>query len=202
MKAPDGKVKAQSPGKRAKQFLIIALLVLGALTLVAVAASAYLRSCLFPADYREMVKEIAGDNDIDPLMVAAVIFAESNFDEHAISRKDARGLMQILPETASEIAGKLGKKAFSVNELFDPETNIEFGCFYIAGLVEEFAQDHRLAIAAYNGGQTNVRRWLDESGKEGFAAVEECGFDQTRRYVKKVMIAWRVLRVINSMRKF
>ncbi len=107
---------------------------------------------VYPLAYKDLIKKYALQNDINPNLVAATIWVESRFNKNAVSIAGARGLMQLLPSTARSIARRLGEeKSFSANKLFDPETNIKYGTWYLAFYVKKYG-DPTLALIAYNGG--------------------------------------------------
>jgi hypothetical protein len=99
------------------------------------------------APYREIVKAAAARYAVDEELIASVIAAESNFDPKAISKKNARGLMQLLPETAAR---------FGVKDIFDPRENIDAGTHYLSDLLKQYNNDLVLALAAYNAGPEKV----------------------------------------------
>jgi soluble lytic murein transglycosylase len=132
----------------------------------------------YPLSYEHIVVGHARNYDLDPALVAAVIYRESKFDAGARSSSGAIGLMQLLPDTARGIAINTGGTRFRVSDLYDPEINVRYGSFYLRRLLTKY-EDTRLALAAYNAGQTNVDGWIAE-GK----AIE---FPETREYVDAVL---------------
>jgi len=102
------------------------------------------------APYREFVKAAAVRYAVDEELINSVIAAESNFDPKAISRKNARGLMQLLPETAAR---------YGVNDIFDPKENIDAGTHYLSELLKQYNNDLALALAAYNAGPERVTQF-------------------------------------------
>jgi len=131
----------------------------------------------YPLRYEQIVRGHARNYDLDPALVAAVIYRESKFEADARSRSGAIGLMQLLPETAVGIATRTGGTHFRVSDLNDPEINVRYGSWYLRHLLDKYG-DERLALAAYNAGQRNVDHWLD--AREGIA------FPETRDYVGDV----------------
>lgn len=99
------------------------------------------------APFREMVKAAATHYSVDADLITSVISAESNFDPKAVSKKNARGLMQLLPETAAR---------FGVQNIFDPQQNIDAGTHYLRDLLQRYNNDLALALAAYNAGPERV----------------------------------------------
>lgn len=160
--------------------------------LVAVAAlgyfgSRYLITMYYPLKYRTILFQRAQEYGLDPFLVAAVIRAESGFKPRATSDQGARGLMQIMPETGEWIAAQM-KVPYSDELLYDPDYNIRLGCWYLEELHREFGGDTVLALAAYNGGRNNVRKWLDERRWTGeHQTLEQIPFQETRLYVAKVL---------------
>jgi soluble lytic murein transglycosylase len=140
----------------------------------------------YPLAYEEIVRGHAENYDLDPALLAAVIYAESKFDPDVVSSAGAVGLMQLLPDTAQGIADRTGGGAYQEDDLRDPEINVRYGAWYLDHLREKYA-DHPdpigLALAAYNAGQTNVDRWVAEAGP---GRPVEIPFPETRAYVSKV----------------
>jgi soluble lytic murein transglycosylase len=136
----------------------------------------------YPYAWRDEVRDAAQRRGIDPYLVAAVVREESSYYPRATSRAGARGLMQLMPATARLMA--------STGDLEDPVFNIELGTRFLAGLMREF-NDPRLALAAYNAGPNRVRQWLTARRSDDMEAfVEQIPFDETRLYVKKVVLSW------------
>jgi soluble lytic murein transglycosylase len=131
---------------------------------------------------------------IDPLLVSAVVREESSYNPLARSRVGARGLMQLMPETARPMARVRGL-AFQEGELLDdPAANIELGSAYLGGLVRDFG-DARLAVAAYNAGPTRVREWWGARKSDDLEVwVEQIPYNETRNFVRRVMVGWEEYR--------
>ena len=132
----------------------------------------------YPLAYEHVIRGHAENYDLDPALLAAVIYRESKFDADARSSSGAIGLMQLLPDTAKGIAVHTGGKKFVVEDLYDPEINVRYGSFYLRRLLRKY-DDERLALAAYNAGQANVDRWIEEGG--------EIQFPETQQYVDEVL---------------
>ncbi len=131
----------------------------------------------YPLAYESIIRGHARNYDLDPALLAAVIYRESKFDPNARSQSGAIGLMQLLPETARGIALHTGGSKFVVSDLYDPELNVRYGAFYLRRLLRKYRSE-RLALAAYNAGQQNVDEWL--------AARKGIEFAETRDYVAEV----------------
>lgn len=143
----------------------------------------YLRT-KYPLEYEPIVSAHARNYDLDPALLAAVIYAESRFDPDAVSEAGAIGLMQLLPDTAKGIALRTGGARFVVADLRDPEINVRYGSWYLDHLRDRYGRDTRLALAAYHAGPGNVDEWLEKGG--GIA------FPETRDYVNEVERVRRV----------
>lgn len=135
----------------------------------------------YPLDYEDIVLTHARNYELQPALLAAVIYAESRFDPDAVSSAGAVGLMQILPATAKGIAVRTGGHRFVVSDLRSPEINVRYGSWYLDHLRDRYDGDVRLALAAYHAGQGNVDRWREEG--------RGIGFQETRRYVDEVLRA-------------
>jgi soluble lytic murein transglycosylase len=135
----------------------------------------------YPLEYEHIVRGHAEQYELDPALLAAVIYRESEFDADARSSSGAIGLMQLLPETAEGIAQLTGGNRFVVDDLYDPEINVRYGSFYLRRLLRKY-DDERLALAAYNAGQANVDEWIAEGR-------EEIPFPETREFVENVLDA-------------
>jgi soluble lytic murein transglycosylase len=136
----------------------------------------YLRA-RYPLAYEQTIREHSANHELDPALLAAVVYAESRFDPTARSEAGAVGLMQLLPETAKGIALRTGGGRFVVADLLDPEINVRYGSWYLDHLRARYGGT-RLALAAYHAGQGNVDEWLRQGG--------EIEFPETRAYVDEV----------------
>lgn len=142
---------------------------------------------LYPIEYSETIVEEADQYDIDPLLVCAMVKSESNFDPNAESAVGAKGLMQLMPDTASWLAEKNGIE-YDEAMLYDADYNIRMGCLYLSTLLEHWDGNVVEAVASYNGGHGNVDKWV--SGGVWDGTEEDIGsipFAETRTYTKKVM---------------
>jgi soluble lytic murein transglycosylase len=160
--------------------LLVPAVVVGALFLYARSAEpAWWLRLRYPLEYEHIVLGHAENYDLDPALVAAVIYRESRFDPNAVSESGAIGLMQLLPDTAEGIAELTGGTAFEVSDLYEPEINVRYGSFYLRRLLTKYDGDLELALAAYHAGQGNVDEWLGRGG--------EIEFPETREYVGDVL---------------
>lgn len=155
-------------------------------------AAPFIDKLFYPFEYEDYIKVSAERYGVDPHLVAAVIHTESGFQSGAVSYRGARGLMQIMPATGEWAAGQLGYEDYDPALLFEPEYNIDLGTWYLSNLLDEFDQHEVVALAAYNGGRGEIRRWLEEGfwdGKE--ESVNNIPFSETRSFVKKTLRAFQ-----------
>jgi soluble lytic murein transglycosylase-like protein len=141
---------------------------------------------LYPSGFNASICKESAEAGVSPLWLQAIIWQESRYDPEARSGASARGLMQFIPETAARMARELGMGDIAMDELYDPKVSIRFGAHYWSQLMEELGHP-ALALAAYNGGIENVRRWQAKSGTDDVDMfVSDIGFTQTKDYVMKV----------------
>jgi soluble lytic murein transglycosylase len=171
-----------------KRLLVLsaAVVVLGAAALaVWQAEPVWLDRLRYPLRYETIVRQHARNYDLDPALLAAVIYTESRFRADARSSAGAVGLMQLLPDTGRAIAVRTGGDRFVVGDLLDPEINVRYGSWYLRELRRKYG-DTRTALAAYHAGQGNVDRWR----RQGVGIQ----FPETRAYVDDVLAAVPVYR--------
>ncbi len=176
-------------------FLAAAVLVLAGASLLALhrqlpewyarAIPVRIARAAYPLEHDALIRDAARRNDLDPALVAAVIYAESGFREGAVSESGAVGLMQLLPSTALEIALRTGGERFEVADLRDPRVNIRYGSHYLAYLLDHYAGSVVAAVAAYHAGVRTVDGWA--SRRDGDVVVAEIPFGDTREYVREVV---------------
>jgi soluble lytic murein transglycosylase len=145
----------------------------------------------YPLGWRDALTAAAGRASLDPFLVAAVVREESSFYPQARSRVGARGLMQLMPDTGRAVA-QARQIPFPDAEVLDqPVTNLEIGTIFFGGLFREFG-DARLAAAAYNAGPTRVREWWTNRKTDDLEVwVEQIPYNETRAFVKRVMLSWQ-----------
>jgi len=142
---------------------------------------------LYPMAYEDWIRANAASNGLDPALPAAVILAESSYMPEAVSEANAQGLMQLLPSTAEWVAGKFDE-AYREGSLFEPDTNIKYGCWYLGYLIRRFNGNLTCAIAAYHAGQGTVDDWLanPEYSPNG-TTLQTIPSSATDTYVKRVL---------------
>jgi soluble lytic murein transglycosylase len=153
----------------------------------------------YPLYFDEFISIYAGLRQMDQNLVLAIIRAESAYDQNAHSWADAYGLMQLIPRTASQVAKELKLSIFIPDNLFDPETNINLGTFYLKKLLNRFDNRVSYALAAYNAGPHRVDKWqkINDIGEEDLF-VENIEFSQTRNYVRKVLRNYWIYEILSQ----
>jgi soluble lytic murein transglycosylase len=141
-----------------------------------------------PLRHEDIIRQQAAEKRVDASLIAAVIYAESKFDDRT-SSAGARGLMQITPQAAKDIERHSGGTSFELGDLSDPEINIRYGTFLLRELLDRYGGDVVAALAAYNAGPGNVDRW---GGSK--LTVAEIPFPETRAYVEDVLDKQRAYR--------
>ena len=150
-----------------------------------------------PLVYADYITHYSGYFELDPALVCAVILSESSFDPMAESRLGARGLMQLMPDTAEWVAHKLGEDdaSYTFDNLYDPEVAIRYGCWYLGYLSRRFDGDATKIICAYHAGQGNVDAWLKnpQYSKDG-VTLDVIPYENTSTYCSRVLKARDVYR--------
>ncbi len=149
----------------------------------------------FPVMYRSELLQYARPRGVDPRFVLAIMKQESSFRPGIKSPSAARGLLQLVYDTAAKYNERAGIPVFQPDDLYKPSVNIAIGCVYIADLKEQFGGLNEAIAASYNGGEDNAVRWLNRSRpKEAGIFTAEIGFPETKNYVYKVMTNYRIYR--------
>lgn len=154
-----------------KALALVGVLAAAVAAVVVTEPAWYLR-LRYPLEYEAIIQGHARNYDLEPALLAAVVYEESHFDARARSKTGAMGLMQLQPATAKGIAMRTGGRRFRVSDLYDPEINVRYGSWYLRHLLDKYG-DLRTALAAYNGGQGNVTRGVV--------------YEETRAYVDDVL---------------
>jgi soluble lytic murein transglycosylase len=141
-----------------------------------------LREVTLPLRHEDSIRQQAAEKDLDPALIAAVIYAESRFSGDQTSEAGARGLMQVTPATARAIADQSGGVTFRVADLANSDINIRYGSYHLRDLLDQYGGNLIAALAAYNAGSGNVDGW-------GAAELElgDIEFPETRAYVEQVL---------------
>jgi soluble lytic murein transglycosylase len=175
--------------RRRRLALVAVAVVVGGLCAAVISGlgSEVAREITLPLKHDDIIRQQASDKNLDPALIAAVIYEESRFRDQT-SHAGARGLMQITPQTADAIAKHSGGVRFKQSDLAEPQINISYGAYYLRLLIDHYGGNETLAIAAYNAGIGNVDRWVDNAGgPDEFKSAEHIPFPETRAYVGNVM---------------
>ncbi len=142
-----------------------------------------LKKFVYVITYDKYVSQAASETNIDPYLIFAIIKQESKFDKYATSKKEAKGLMQILDSTAKEIAQT------EDIDLYDAKTNISIGTKYFKSLVDRYEGNIHLAICAYNAGLGNVDKWMqsEEIYSNGTLVIANIPFNETKEYLTNIL---------------
>src|SRR3954469_22512925 len=143
-----------------------------------------------PLRHEDIIRQQARDKDVDPALIAGVIYAESRFRDQT-SHAGAKGLMQLMPETADYIARKSGGTRFERADLATPQINIAYGTWYLRYLLDKYNGNTILTLAAYNAGEGKVDEWRAVAAARGekFRVASHIPFQETRDYVHRVLSA-------------
>ncbi|MCW2997823.1 MAG: lytic transglycosylase protein, partial [Solirubrobacterales bacterium] len=171
---------------------VLLLAVVGTAVVVLPSLDHAVRAITLPLKHEDIIRQQAREKDLDPALIAGVIYAESHFRDGQVSSAGALGLMQLTPETAKDIARRSGGSAFGIKDLGTPQVNISYGAYYLRYLKGRFGGNTTLMLAAYNAGEGNVDRWIGEAAlAERDFTAEDIPFPETRHYVDKVLTAQR-----------
>ena len=192
--------KKRSPRRRLSN-MQIAVIVLGVVVFLAAAAfggyvlyenEQYQKALRnYPVAYTDFIKTYSTEYKLDPYLVQSIMRCESSNDPSVVSKVGAIGLMQIMPDTGTWIAHKLDlDNVYTEQMLYDPETNIEFGCWYLQFLSGRFNGNTKQMIAAYNAGHGSVEDWLDDPRYSQNGELTTIPFEETARYYDKVTAAY------------
>jgi soluble lytic murein transglycosylase len=186
--------RARAAQRRRQALLLLGFLAavsLGSLLLRPLFTSAVHDLTALPLNHQDAIRAQAHDKQLDPSLIAGVIYAESKFSD-STSAAGALGLMQLLPSTAHFIAQRSGGTAFTTEDLSTPDINIAYGSWYLRYLLDRYHGDEVLALAAYNGGMGNVDRWVAQASARGERLdVADIPFPETQAYVQRVLDARR-----------
>jgi soluble lytic murein transglycosylase len=162
--------------------VLLALLALLAALPLILKTPETVRRTIYPLEYEQTIREVSATHDLEPTLVAAVIYTESRFRPDVRSHRGAYGLMQLLPQTATFIRERSGIKG----DYRDPRVNLRMGAWYLSYLEGRYMGDERLVLAAYNSGEGQVDSWISD---RGFDVGEDIPFRETREYVENVLEA-------------
>ena len=152
----------------------------------------------YPIKYRATIKKYANEYSLSENLIFSVINVESGFNKDCVSKANAKGLMQLLDSTSSEIANKLNVADYNI---FDPKINIKFGCYYLRYLIDYYGGNVNNALCAYNAGLNNVNGWLqdDEITQDGVTLIS-IPFKETSKYLNRIQSNQKIYKLIYSIK--
>jgi soluble lytic murein transglycosylase len=152
----------------------------------------------YPRDYSDVIAREASRQAVPVELVFGIVHQESGFDALAVSRSGARGLMQLMPPTARELAKKLGLP-YSTARLSEPDFSLRLGTSYLRQVLDMFDGNVELALAGYNSGPYRIQRlWRDAPVRDVDLFVEDLQLDEPRLYVKRILVSSDSYRRLNS----
>lgn len=151
---------------------------------------------VYPQEYTEFVEKYATEYHVDKNLIYAIIHQESRFDPKAVSRANARGLMQITEDTFEWLKMRMKDTDTEYDDLFDPQTNIKYGAYFLSLLKKEFSVVST-QLAGYNAGLNITKTWLNDKdySKDG-KKLDNIPYSETANYVKIVMYNYKMYKKI------
>jgi len=140
--------------------------------------------------YDKLISDVAAENQVDPMLVKAVVWRESRFERAKVGTAGERGLMQVSPKAANEWAREHKIANFTLKQLFDPKTNLEAGSWYLHRAIEHWQTESEplaFALAEYNAGASRAQRWVGADGITTSQFLGNIDFPATRQYVKSIL---------------
>jgi len=187
--------RSRAHRRRLAAMLVVAFA--GAIVLLALKpwADKAVQELKLPLRHEDIIRQQARDKNLDPSLIAGVIYVESRFRDQT-SHAGATGLMQLMPATADYIARKSGGTRFVQGDLADPQINISYGSWYLRYLLQRYHGNVALALAAYNAGEGKVDEWWQRAADRGetFNVATHIPFPETREYVATVLSARKAYR--------
>jgi soluble lytic murein transglycosylase len=166
-----------------KKLVILSIIMIGI-----VIATIIFIVLFFPKKHGDLIETYSSKYGLNKSMVASVINIESGYDSSSVSDAGAMGLMQILPSTANDCASRL-KMDIKEEDLYNPDINIEIGCFYLSYLLDMFDGNEVNALCAYNWGLGNVNNWIERGNVDENGTITKIPVLETRNYVKKYKVS-------------
>ena len=183
--------------QRRRLGVVLLVLVLAGVAVISLKpwADKAVQEITLPLRHEDVIRQQASDKNLDPALIAGVIYVESRFRDQT-SHAGAKGLMQLMPATADYIARKSGGTRFVQGDLASPQINIAYGSWYLRYLLNHYHGNTTLALAAYNAGEGKVDEWWRQVADRGerFSVADHIPFPETREYVSKVLDARRAYR--------
>ncbi len=172
----------KTKSKRRVVFVLAFFILVG----IIVGGVALFTAIRYPLKYEESIIKYSTQYNLDKTLVASLINEESSFNKDAVSRRGAVGLMQLSPATAQFVAESLGEE-YSIDKLYDVDTNIRYGCYYLNYLRDKFPST-KVYLSAYNAGETAVRLWLkNKDNSVNGSTLIRIPYRETSEYVSRII---------------
>jgi soluble lytic murein transglycosylase len=177
-------------------FVVLAAVLVAAGLVIHSAKPAWYAKLWYPMDYAGAINREAGATGLDPALLAALVWRESDFEPASRSHRGAVGLTQVLPSTAREIAAADNPPVGRPADLADPEVNLAYGAWYLRSLIDRNNGSVEDGLAAYNAGAGNLAKWKQRALDAGhtFRVPEDIPFPETKAYVTDILDAWGLYR--------
>lgn len=176
--------------------IIISILIIALLLFQVLKIQNVILKVIYKTTYMPYVKVYSEEYNVDKYLVLAIIKNESNFKVEAKSSKNAKGLMQLMNDTAEEVAGKLDIE-YKEELLYDEKINIQLGTKYISELLEKYNGNYILAVITYNAGMGKVDKWIKEGViKVDGSDIENIPYKETNNYVRKVLRDYKIYKYL------
>ena len=174
--------------KKVNAFQIFAIIVL-TFILIYLGYIFICKTYIYPSRYKKYVIEASAKYNVDPYIIFSIIKQESKFDKNACSKRNAKGLMQILDSTAEELSIDMAEIISTNLDLFDSKTNIYIGTKYFRTLIDRYDGNVHLAICAYNAGLGNVDKWKlsNEIYNDSTVNISNIPFEETKEYLVNIL---------------
>ncbi len=189
------KTKGEITIKKYTYIFVIVLIIISIVLIGPLQIKTKAMKLIYPKKYENLVKLYAEQYQVNENLIYAIIKAESNFEPKAVSQKGAKGLMQLMEETAKDVATKLDNKIKPENisdKLLDVDTNIELGTKYVSILLEKYKYIE-IALVAYNAGIGTVDSWIEKGIiKENGSDIENVPYKETNQYVRKILRDYKI----------
>ena len=176
----------------ARLIALVLVLILIALICVYV-LNPYLMRRKYMVRHADIIAKHTEAYDVDPYLTLAMIYCESTFNADALSHAGARGLMQIMPDTGAWLAPKINLTAYDASMLYDPDINVQMGCWYVSYLINRFNGETKNAVAAFHSGQGTVDKWLaDPAISSDGKTLANIPQGETSKYVTRVFNVYEI----------
>lgn len=177
--------------------IVLILTIIGFLAMKVFKVQNVVLKKIYKTEYSEYVEKYAVEYGVDPLIIFAIIKAESNFNPNVVSKSGAIGLMQLMDTTAEELCNKMDIFYVKKASLYQPELNIQLGTKYFSNLMKEYNNNYLLALTAYNAGIGNVKKWIEQGTIQADGSdIENIPFKETNNYVRKIVRDYKIYKEI------